>query len=287
MVSPTERTILSPAPSSGSSGKAHAMTNAWNPAQYLAFNDERTRPARDLIARVPLQDPRHVVDLGCGPGNSTQALKQRWQQARVIGLDNDSAMLEKARNDDPTGLYAEADATVWRPDPDVDLVFSNAVLQWVGGHSTLFPALLQSLRPGAVLAIQMPGNFRAPSHRLLAETVASHPLWKQTVTPALRSDPVAEPEDYYRLLSPFSASLDVWETTYIQPLTGVDPVFNWTRSTAQRPVIGALRSLPDGEQEVAAFQAAYAERLRHAYPPEADGRTLFSFRRIFMVAVRA
>lgn len=263
------------------------MSTAWDPQQYLRFTDHRTRPAQDLLARVPLADPAHIVDLGCGPGNSTRALKARWPQAQVTGLDNDLAMLSAARTADPDGVYGPADAGVWRPGPEVDLLFSNAVLHWLDDHACLFPALLAALRPGAVLAVQVPGNHHAPSHTLLAETAASRPRWQAVLSPALRPDPVLTPAEYHRLLAPLSAGLDVWETTYTQVLTGEDPVLEWVRSTQLRGVQAALRTLPDGAAEAAAFEAAYAARLRAAYPQQADGTTLFPFRRLFMVAVRA
>ncbi|GAB3123834.1 methyltransferase domain-containing protein [Novispirillum itersonii] len=263
------------------------MGTVWDPQQYLRFNDHRTRPAQDLLARVPLEAPAQVVDLGCGPGNSTRALKARWPQAQVTGLDNDLAMLASARAADPQGPYASADAALWRPGPEVDLLFSNAVLQWLGDHATLFPALLAPLRPGAVLAVQIPGNHHAPSHTLLAETAASRSRWQAVLEPVLRPDPVLEPMDYHRLLAPLSAGLDVWETTYVQALTGEDPVLEWVRPTRLRVMQAALRTLPDGAAEAGAFEAAYAARLRTAYPQQADGSTLFPFRRIFMVAVRA
>lgn len=258
----------------------------WDPQQYLRFNDHRTRPAQDLLARVPLGMPGHIVDLGCGPGNSTRALKARWPQARVIGLDNDQPMLTAARTADPAGEYEAADAAVWRPGAEVDLLFSNAVLQWLGNHDSLFPSLMAALRPGAVLAVQMPGNSTAPSHTLLVETAASRPRWQTVLEPVLRPDPVQDPADYHRLLAPLAAGLDVWETTYTQVLTGEDPVLEWVRSTRLRVIQAALRTLPDGDAEAAAFEAAYAARLRLAYPQQADGTTLFPFRRIFLVAVR-
>lgn len=262
------------------------MQTAWNPQDYLRFCDHRTRPAQDLLARVPLATPARIVDLGCGPGTSTRALKARWPQAAVVGLDNDLAMLSAARAADPHGEYAPADAASWRPGPEVDLLFSNAMLHWLDDHATLFPAMMAALRPGAVLAVQVPGNHHAPSHTLLTETARSRQRWQAALEPVLRPDPVADPQDYYRWLAPRSAGLDVWETTYVQALTGEDPVLEWVRSTLLRVVQAVLLTLPDGAAEAAAFEAAYAARLRAAYPRQADGHTLYPFRRIFMVAVR-
>ncbi|WP_019643516.1 methyltransferase domain-containing protein [Novispirillum itersonii] len=262
------------------------MATAWDPQQYLRFTDHRTRPAQDLIARIPLQAPGQIIDLGCGPGLSTRALKARWPQAQVSGLDNDLAMLASARVSDPAGDYSPADAGVWRPGPEVDLLFSNAVLHWLDNHAALLPALLRALRPGAVLAVQVPGNHAAPSHTLLQETAASRSRWQAALAPVLRPDPVADPADYHRWLAPFASGLDVWESTYIQVLTGEDPVLEWVRSTLLRVVQAVLLTLPDGAAEAAAFEAAYAARLRGAYPRQADGSTLFPFRRVFMVAVR-
>lgn len=251
----------------------------WNPERYLTFGDQRTRPAVDLLARVALAAPARVADLGCGPGNSTGLLAARWPAAEVIAVDHSAEMLAKARASDVRATWVEADIAVWAPDRPLDLVYSNAALQWLGDHATLLPRLLGHVRPGGVLAVQMPRSFGSPSHRL-ARAVAGSGPWAERLAGYLRSEPVAAPGWYYDLLAP-RAALDIWETEYLHVLEGDDPVLSWTRSTALRPVAQAL-----DEDDYAAFEAAYAARLREAYPKRADGRTLYPFRRLFIVAVR-
>jgi trans-aconitate 2-methyltransferase len=252
---------------------------SWNPERYLAFCDHRTRPAIDLLARVPLAKAERVADLGCGPGTSTALLARRWPEAGVTGVDNSRAMLIKARASGVPASWVEADIATWAPDRPLDLIYANAALQWLDDHAALFPRLMRQLRPEGVLAVQMPRNFAAPSHALLRETARSGP-WADRLA---RADwqPVATPEWYYGLLAPQASALDIWETEYLHVLDGEDAVLNWTRGTALRPVMQAL----DHEQFVQ-FEAAYALRLREAYPRRGDGRTLFPFRRLFIVASR-
>jgi trans-aconitate 2-methyltransferase len=250
----------------------------WNPERYLAFGDERTRPALDLLARVPLVQPARVADLGCGPGNSTRLLCERWPQARVVGIDSSAAMLAKAEGSGIQARWLESDITAWTPDVPFDLLFSNAALHWLPDHARLLPRLLGHLRPGGALAIQMPRNFTAPSHTLLRE-VASAGLWAKSLAPRLDEEPVATPEWYHDLLAPLAAALDIWQTEYLHVLEGDDPVLGWVRGTALRPVIAALSA-----EEQVLLEAEYARRLRLAYPKRPDGRTLFPFRRLFIVA---
>jgi trans-aconitate 2-methyltransferase len=252
----------------------------WEPARYLAFANHRTRPALDLLARVPLTDAARIADLGCGPGNSTALLAQRWPGAAVVAIDSSPEMLAQARATGIRAKWVEADIARWTPDGPLDLIYANATLQWLGEHATLLPRLLAQLRANGVLAVQMPRNFQAPSHALLRETARSGP-WADRLGGILDQPPVAAPEWYYDLLAPLAPMLDVWETQYLHVLDGDDPVLNWTRSTALRPIAQAL----DAEQ-LAAFEGAYADRLRAAYPRRADGRTLFPFRRLFIIAQR-
>jgi trans-aconitate 2-methyltransferase len=253
----------------------------WQPERYLAFADQRTRPALDLLARVPLAEPARVVDLGCGPGNSTALLAQRWPEAAVVGVDRSPEMLAQARASGVRATWVEADIAAWTPDDPLDLIYANAALQWLGEHATLWPRLLSQLHAGGVLAVQMPRNFEAPSHALLRETARSGP-WADRLAGILERPPVAAPAWYHDLLAPHAAALDIWETEYLHVLAGDDPVLNWTRGTALRPVVQAL-----DRDQFAAFEAAYAARLRVAYPRRPDGRTLFPFRRLFIVARRS
>jgi trans-aconitate 2-methyltransferase len=252
----------------------------WNPERYLAFADQRTRPALDLLARVPSLDAQRVADLGCGPGNSTRLLAERWPQATVVGIDSSREMLAKARRSGIRATWTLADIATWAPDLAFDLIYSNAALHWLGEHKTLLPRLLAHLRPGGVLAAQMPRNFEAPSHVLLRETARSGP-WAERLADTLERQPVSTPEWYYDLIAPHAAALDIWETVYLHLLEGDDPVLSWTRGTALRPIMAKLE-----RQEFTAFEAAYAARLRAAYPRRADGRTLFPFRRLFIIAQR-
>ena len=253
----------------------------WDPERYLAFGDERTRPALDLLARVPLARSERIADLGCGPGNATALLAARWPEAAIVGLDNSPEMLAQARASGVRAAWVEADIAGWTPDRPFDLIYCNATLHWLGDHQSLLPRLLGYACPGGVFAAQMPRNFAAPSHALLRETAASGP-WADRLAGIRDWQPVAPPEWYYDLLAPLARALDVWETEYLHALEGDDPVLAWTRGTALRPIRQAL----DAEQ-LAAFEAAYAARLRTAYPRRADGRTMFPFRRLFIVAQRS
>jgi trans-aconitate 2-methyltransferase len=253
----------------------------WDPARYLTFGDQRARPALDLLARVPLANAARVADLGCGPGNSTTLLAERWPDAAIIGVDSSPEMLAKARATGVRATWVEADIGAWTPDRPLDLIYSNAALHWLGDHALLLPRLMGQLRAEGVLAVQMPRNFAAPSHTLLRETAANGP-WAGHLAGILDERPVAAPEWYYDLLAPLTRELDIWETEYLHVLAGDDPVLNWSRGTALRPI---MRALDAGQ--FAAFEAAYAGRLRAAYPKRADGRTPFPFRRVFIVAQRS
>jgi trans-aconitate 2-methyltransferase len=252
----------------------------WDPTCYLRFGAQRLRPAAELVARVPLAAPDSIVDLGCGPGNATRLLADRWPRAAIVGVDRSSEMLAQARASGPDAAWIEADLSDWTPDRRFDLIYSNATLHWLDHHELLFPCLMSFLRPGGVLAVQMPRNSSAPSHSLLRDTAASGP-WARRLAGVLRDEPVSEPAFYHGLLSRSALSVDIWETEYLQVLEGENAVLNWVRSTAFRPVIEALDS-----EALAAFEARYAERLRAAYPrrPE-DGHTLFPFKRLFIIAL--
>ena len=252
---------------------------SWSPEQYLRFAAPRLRPAADLLAAVPLAAPRVVVDLGCGAGNVTRLLGERWPEARITGVDDSASMLAKAAQEFPRAHWQRCGIADWHGDEPVDLIYSNAALQWLGDHGRLFPSLFAQLAPGGVLAVQMPRNFEAPSHREIASTVQAGP-WRERLAPLLVPSPVAAPGVYYEILAPLAARLDIWETEYLQVLEGEDPVKEWTKGTWLRRFLDALAD----DAERAAFEADYAVRVRLAYPRRADGRTLFPFRRLFIVA---
>jgi len=254
---------------------------SWNPEQYLKFEQPRLRPAFDLLARVALEDPAHISDLGCGTGSMTRVLAERWPRARACGVDASPTMLAKAREASPQIEWAEADLAQWSPAIAQDLIYSNAALHWLGDHEQLFARLMSFLRPKGVLAVQMPANFTAPSHTAMAEAAQEGP-WRTVLAPLLKPNPVATPAWYYGVLESHAASVDIWETVYLQVLTGEDPVKEWTKGTWLGPLLAALE--PHHRD---AFEANYAARVRAAYPARADGRTLFPFRRLFIVARRA
>ena len=249
----------------------------WDPKQYLKFSQPRLRAAMDLLARVPCTDPAVVYDLGCGAGNVTAALAERWPRAQLTGVDDSAAMLAQAVRELPQLRWVQHSLADWRPDQAADVIFSNAALHWLPNHQLLFPGLVAALAPGGVLAVQMPRNFCAPSHTLIDATARAG-AWRSKLEPLLGAAPVGEPQFYYSLLSPLAQALDIWESEYLQVLSGDDPVKEWTKGTWLMPFLDRLEPA-----ERVAFEADYAQRLRAAYPPLANGRTLFPFRRLFIV----
>lgn len=261
------------------------MPPRWNPEHYLKFADHRLRPGLDLIARIPAVDPKIIYDLGCGPGAVTRVLAERWPGVRVIGVDSSPRMLERARREPSDIEWVEADIASWSPAAPAGVIFSNAALHWLDDHQDLFPGLLSKLAGGGVLAVQMPKNHGAPSHILLADVARRGP-WADILVPLLRQAPVGTAEFYYDLLAPEAASLDIWESEYTHMLEGENPVLEWVRGTVLKPLLDALEGSGNGHWK-AAFLEQYAKRLNEAYPARRDGRTLFAFRRLFMVATRA
>jgi trans-aconitate 2-methyltransferase len=251
---------------------------SWNPEQYLKFADHRLRPALDLLARIPLENPRTIVDLGCGPGNITEWLRRRWPEADIAGVDSSREMLETARKNHPDLAWEQADIEHWRPKAAVDLIYSNAALQWLDHHRPLFARLFAALAPGGVLAVQMPRNFDQPSHALMRRAAQEGP-WRDNLAPHLRPSPVAPPADYWRMLQALGARLDIWECDYLQVLSGEDPIVQWMLGTTLRPFLAVL-----SETERDAYLGLYRDLVREAYPREADGSTLFPFRRVFILA---
>jgi len=254
----------------------------WSPDTYQRFAAERARPFADLLNRVAADVPSYVVDLGCGPGTATVLLTERWPQAYVLGLDSSPEMVEAARTLERPGRieFRLGDARTWRPDRPVDVLVSNAVLQWIPGHLDLLPSLAETLAPGGWLAIQVPGNADAPEHRLLRDLRIS-PRWRDRVGGGAEDHlAVATPEAYLDRLASLGYEVDAWTTTYLHVLQGADPVLEWMSGTALRPVVAALAA-----DERAAFVAEFGAALRQAFPPRQFG-TVFPFRRVFVVAQR-
>ncbi|ORB56316.1 trans-aconitate methyltransferase [Mycobacteroides saopaulense] len=250
----------------------------WSPQEYSRFGDERSRPFYELLARVPAPNPRTVVDLGCASGALTVDLANRWPNASVLGLDSSAELLATAPADLPANLRLEqADIADFHA-TGVDVLFTNAALQWLPQHRELIARWAQQLNPGGWLAFQVPGNFGAPSHALMRR-VAESPRWASRLDGVLRgTESTDTAENYARLAISAGLVPDAWETTYVHLLSGDDPVLRWVHGTGLRPVISALT--PD---EFAEFEQEYAALLRHAYPRTGDV-TPFGFRRIFCVA---
>lgn len=252
----------------------------WDPAQYGAFGDARSRPFFELTGRLT-GHPRRIADLGCGSGELTAALARRWPDADIHGLDSSPEMIAAAGEHTTARLrFTVGDVAAWRPAEPVDLIVSNSVLQWVPEHTDLLPRWLDALTDGGHLAFQVPGNFDAPSHVILRELCAA-PRWRGRLDGAVRPDPVLDAAGYLRLLARHGCAVDAWETTYMQVLPGEDPVLEWVKGTALRPVLTAL-----DPEDATDFLAEYGARLRAAYPATPHG-TVFPFRRIFVVAERA
>ena len=253
------------------------MSNpTWDPDRYLRFADARTRPGVELITRIPDHRPERIVDLGSGTGHLTALLQRRWPASAVTGLDASPAMVDRARADHPGIDWVVGDIADWEPEGAVDLIFSNAALHWLDDHERLFTRLRSSVAPGGVIAVQMPDNWREPTHRVPAE-ILDDGTWPPDLVASLPRDRLASPATYRRLLQP--ASVDLWRTTYFQELTGPDPVWDWVSGSLLRPVIDRLGDGPDA----ARFEERCTSRYGAAYPP-VDGVTVVAFSRLFVVA---
>jgi trans-aconitate 2-methyltransferase len=251
----------------------------WNPTLYARFEDERTRPAVELLARVPIDAPRHVVDLGCGPGNSTELLVERFPTARIVGTDSSQAMLAAARQRLPQVAFEQGDIAEWSPVEPVDLAYANASLQWVSDHPRLLPRLLSALTPGGVLAVQMPDNLDEPSHRLMRVTAAAL-LGTSADDADKHRARILSTQQYYDLLT-LQADVDVWRTTYHHRMDDAAAIVQWLRATGLKPYVDPLA--PELQTR---FLAEYQRRIEQAYLARADGKRLLAFPRLFIVARR-
>jgi trans-aconitate 2-methyltransferase len=257
---------------------------AWNAERYLRFSDERTRPCRDLAARVEIDAPRRIIDLGCGPGNSAAVLAERWPEAEITGLDSSAEMLASARASGTAARWVQGDIARWAAEQGerFDVVLSNAALQWVPDHAALFPRLMDRVAPGGALAVQVPAYSEQPGQRLIRE-VARAAKWQARFTAPPADWRVEGVGFYYDALAPRAARLELWETEYIHVVEGIQSVVEWYRGSGLRPFLSALATDEDRE----GFLAEYLEALRPHYQPRADGRILFPFRRLFAIAYAA
>ena len=254
----------------------------WSAKQYVAFEDERTRPARDLLAAIPTPEARTVVDIGCGPGNSTELLVQRFPQARVSGLDSSADMIAAARERLPQLRFELAEIDKWTAEGPFDVIFANAVLQWVPNHAMLLPALAGKLSAGGSLAIQMPDNLNEPSHRLMREVAANGPWASKLASAAGQRTEMASASDYFSMLRPHCARVDVWRTTYHHQLSGgAAGVVEWFKGSGLIPFLSPLN-----EEERAQYLQQYLTAVSNAYPALGDGSVLLPFPRLFIVATR-
>jgi trans-aconitate 2-methyltransferase len=256
------------------------MAHEWDADHYLKFTDARTLPAIDLLSRIALGAPSRIVDLGCGPGNSTALLKARWPGAAVTGIDSSAELLDAARRAHPGIDFVQGDIAGWAAPAPVDIVFANAALQWVGGHELLVPHLFGQVGPGGVLAVQMPRNHDFATHRLMRQ-VAAEGEWRDRLAGARDPSPVQPPEFYYDLLAPRSAAFTIWETNYIQVMAGPQAIIAWLRGTGLRPFLARLSA-----EEQPVFLDRYAARLGEAYPAQADGKILLPYPRLFFIATK-
>ena len=260
----------------------------WDPGQYLKFDRQRSRPALDLLARIPAAPAGRagtglrITDLGCGPGTVTRLLHKRWPGAYLTGVDGSGEMLATARSTaELKGVeWHEADITRWTPVDPQHLIFSNAVFHRLDRHDDILPRLMGALGAGGVLAIQMAANHGAPSHQAIFD-LAEKAQWADTLAPLVRRQPVADPEFYYDLLDPVTSELEIWTTEYLYLLEGDNPVVEWVKGSILKPFLDAL---DDGKRDF--FLAEYAKIILGAYPPRPDGRTLYPFRRFFIYGVR-
>jgi trans-aconitate 2-methyltransferase len=253
----------------------------WNPAQYLKFKKERTQPSIDLISKIKLENPKSIIDIGCGPGNSTQVLYQRWPTAKIVGLDHSEEMIKKAQKDFPNQKWILADVSRFETREKYDLIFSNATLQWIPNHDFLLPHLFNLINDQGALAVQVPANNESPLHQALLST-AHDKKWYCFTEGCEKLLNYRTPPYYYNLLSPIASHFDLWETTYYHVLPSQGELIEWYRSTGMRPF---LERLPDDETKKQ-FEKDVLEGCRNDYKPQRDGRILYPFKRIFFVAYK-
>ncbi len=252
--------------------------HSWNATTYLQFKNERTRPAVDLVSRIPIDDPKMVLDIGCGPGNSTAVLRKRFSNAKIIGIDNAPEMIVKAKEtySDMTFLCVGADEYIATTDENFDVVFSNACMQWLPNHKTLLPKWMELVREGGILAVQMPNNYNEPIHRII-EALTTSEKWRPHFR-SMREKYMLSIGEYYDCLSECSEHVDLWETAYYHTLSSYQDLLEWYRGTGLRPYLEQL-----GDKERQNFEAEFLSAIRDAYPMQTDDTILFRFPRLFFI----
>lgn len=253
----------------------------WNAGQYLRFAAERTRPCRDLTTALTLDNPRRIIDLGCGPGNSTAVLAERWPDAEIVGMDSSPEMIAAARRDAPGRTFEVGDIATWKSETPYDLIFSNASLQWVENHELVYPRLFGFVAPGGAFAAQVPCNMAAPSHAVMRE-VAQKPEFVAYLGDKVREWHVHDAAFYYDVFASHAERVDIWKTEYLHILPDAAAIVDWYKGTGLRPF---LDRLPDGDVR-AQFLELYLEAITRAYPARRDGRVILPFQRLFVVAYR-
>lgn len=251
----------------------------WDANQYLKFEDKRLRPALELLDRIRLESPKKILDLGCGTGNVTKIISEKWENSEVIGLDSSEQMLDKAKKLSQKINWQLQDINFWNPNETFDLIYSNATLHWVKNHTKIFQHLVSKINRNGILAVQMPLNQKAPSHALMNKVLTDLDFCSSEFRESLWSNAVEEPSFYYDLLAPKVKMIDIWTTTYYQIMEGENPIYDWVKSTGLRPV---LKNLSEDEKEI--FIPEFQKNLKIAYPKQSDGKTIFPFTRLFIVA---
>ncbi len=252
----------------------------WNPNQYLKFSDERTRPCRDLVHSIQLENPQQIMDLGCGPGNSAEVLRERWPDANITGLDSSEQMIMNARKRFPQGKWLQADIANWSASDPYDVIFSNAALQWLPDHERILPHLLKQVKLKGAFAFQVPANFHGTAHQLMRDLAGSE-HWRGHFREKIREWYVHEPAFYYDALAPHASRIDLWRSEYFHVLPGPEAIVEWYKGTGLRPFLDVLQQ---AEQEY--FLHDYLQLIENAFPRQANGQVLFPFLRLFVIAYR-
>jgi len=251
----------------------------WDPQQYLQFKHERTQPSRDLVARIDIDDPKTIIDVGCGPGNSTQILNTRWPNAVIVGLDNSEKMIERARKDYPNQQWMVGDALTYTTNQAYDIVFSNAAIQWIPNHDVLIPRLFQLAQKNGILAIQVPANHESPLYRIIVRTSQKR-KWRAFTKGYELAITYHNAEYYYNALVSLTQKVALWETTYYHILKSHQDLIEWYRSTAMKPILDRLQT----DERRADFEEEVLSESKEYYALQRDGRIIYPFKRLFFTA---